>query len=126
MLRTPLLKHWLNRIIALAFMAILLNVQGMGDVRSVRAQTTTSQSSSAPTTWEYQLDFTAATSASASRQAYGISSSLKGQGVAAYLQSTGADQYRLNMSGSQGLEQLRQVLFSPLLAGFIGGPAEIE
>jgi inhibitor of cysteine peptidase len=64
--------------------------------------------------WEYQLDFIAPSADVASQQAYSVTPGLR------------RENYRLYMNGSQGLDQLRQTLFSPQLAGFLGGPAEIR
>lgn len=71
-----------------------------------------------PASWEYRIDSSDTTSASAQQ--------LNISGVAAKVQALGASKYRLVMSGNQGTAQIRQALYSPLVAGFIGGAADIE
>ncbi|OIO86699.1 MAG: hypothetical protein AUK02_05730 [Anaerolineae bacterium CG2_30_58_95] len=82
--------------------------------------------SAAGFSWEYQLDFSASSLLGAKQQASSLTPSLNSQGVASELQALGGSNYRLTMTGNQGVEQVRQVLFSPLMAGFIGGAAELE
>ncbi len=124
--RTSALKGWITKIVSIVLVGILLNLPVRGGVSTARAKPVADQSAPASFSWEYRLDFTAVSAISASRQAYSVTPELKGQGVSATLQAAGGENYRLVMGGSQGLEQVRQVLYSPQLAGFIAGPAEVE
>ncbi len=126
MKRRSAVKGRLSKIASIVLVGILLNLPVRGGVSLARAQAGPEQAAPASFSWEYRLDFTAASAASASQQARSVMPGLKGQGVSASLQAAGGEQYRLVMDGSQGIEQMRQVLFSPLLAGFLGGPVEAE
>jgi inhibitor of cysteine peptidase len=116
----------LKGVIAIAFIGFVLNFSSMGAVRAARAQVEGTQTSAAGFSWEYQLDFSDSSTTSASQQASNLTPILNDQGVASEMQSVGDSNYRLTMTGSQGIEQVRQVLYSPLIASFIGGAAEIE
>ncbi len=125
-MRRPVIKGWINGILPIIIVGIILALQGLGNVSRARAQSPGTQSSAAAFSWEYALDFTASSSSAAKQLSSSLDPALSRQGVAASLQTLGETSYRLKMTGSQGIEQVRQVLYSPRLAGFIGGAAEIE
>ena len=124
--RTHRINSWLKGVIAIAVLGFILNFPSMGGVRLVRAQAAEAQTSTAGFSWEYQLDFNATSLLSANQQASSLTPSLNSLGVASELLSLGDSIYRLSMTGDQGMQQIRQTLFSPLLAGFIGGAVELE
>jgi predicted secreted protein len=126
MKHTRRFNGWLKGALAIILLGFALNFTGMRGVKGVRAQATEVQSSASGFSWEYQLDFTAPTLPSARQQASSITPGLNNQGVASDLQALGGSNFRLAMTGSQGIEQVRQVIYSPDIAGFIGGPAELE
>jgi C1A family cysteine protease/predicted secreted protein len=117
---------WLKGILAIAIIGFVLNYSGMRGLRVVHAQADEPQISTTGFSWEYQLDFSDSSQAGARQQASSLSPTLNNQGVTSELQSLGGGNYRLAMAGSQGEQQVRQVLYSPLIASFIGGAAEIE
>jgi predicted secreted protein len=117
---------WLRNVIAIAVLGFLLNFPGLGGVRLVGAQAAVPQPKIAGLSWEYQLDFNATSLQSAKQLSSGLDSSLESLGVTSELQSLENSSYRLTLSGDKGMDQVRQAIFSPLLADFIGGPAEIE
>lgn len=119
-------KSWLVGAIAVAILGFLLIFPGMGAVRQVHAQAAGSHALAPGFNWEYQLDFSAASLLSAQQQAASLTTSLNNQEVLSELSSLGDSMYRLRMTGSQGMEQIRQTLYSPNLADFIGGAVELE
>lgn len=120
------INSWLKSIIAISILGFVLSFQGMQDVITVSAQESQAQNSTSVFSWEYQIDFSDSSPAIANKQASSLVQIFKDQGVASELQSLGGESYRMVMTGNQGVEQVRQVLFSPLITSFIGGPAEIE
>ncbi len=124
--QTNRVNSWLKGVIAVAIIGFILNFPSMPGVRVVRAQAAETQTPAVGINWEYLLDFSDSSPASASQQASSLTRSLDSQGVNFELQSLGGSDYRLAMTGSQGVEQVRQVLYSPLIASFIGGAADIE
>ena len=126
MKKTSRFNGWLKGALAIVLLGFALYLLGMRGVKAVRAQAAGVQTSASGFSWEYQLDFTAPTLPSARQQASSLAPGLNNQGVASQLQALGGSNFRLAMSGSQGLEQVRQVIYSPDMAGFIGGPAELE
>ena len=129
MVKTSRVNRWMKGAIAIAILGFILIfpvLGGMGGVRSVRAQAAGTPGLPAGFSWEYQLDFSATSWQSAKQQAASLAPALDNQGVASELQSLGSSMYRLVLTGDQGMEQLRQVLYSSLMADFIGGAAEIE
>ena len=119
-------KWWWIAALSIAILVFLLNFPGMGGVRPARAQSSGNQALASGFSWEYQLDFTAASLQSAQGQAASLVPALEGQGVASELQPLGDSMYRLSLTGSQGMEQVRQVIYSTRMAGFIGGAAELQ
>jgi inhibitor of cysteine peptidase len=99
--------------IVIAFAGLLLGFLGAG---AAQAQ---AKNDPVPARWEYRLD-------TGGDAALPDAAQLNGNGVTARLQALGGPKYRLTMSGSRGVEQARQALYSPLVAGFIDGVAEIE
>ena len=117
---------WLKIVIAIMLLGFILNFPGMKGIRPVRVRAAGTQPLAAGFSWEYQLDFNATSLQSAKQQASSLIPGLKSLGVASELQPLGEAMYRLRLTGDQGMEQVRQVVFSSLLAGFIGGAAEVE
>lgn len=116
----------LKAVIALGLLGFILNYTGWGAVGVVHARQAQPQSQAGGFSWEYQLEFNADSLLSANQLSASLAPSLNSQQVASDLISLGGTSYRLTFSGSQGLEQVRQLLYSPLLAGFIGAAAEVE
>jgi predicted secreted protein len=125
-LRTSKVQDWIYRITPLVIAAIILNLSGIGELKIAPAQTDEAQSSSNSILWEYQLDFSATSYSEAKQQSSSLAPQMKNLEVSTSLQVLGKMSYRLEMAGNDGIEQARQVLFSPILAGFINGPAEVE
>jgi inhibitor of cysteine peptidase len=109
------IKSWLTIIIVIVLAGLALSFLAVGSGGVAKAQPRVAE---VPASWEYQLDSSDTTPASAQQ--------LNINGVAAKVQALGDSSYRLVMSGSQGTEQIRQALYSPLMPGFIEGVAEIE
>ncbi len=124
--RTFRIKWWWMAAIAIAILVFLLNFPGMGGVRLARAQSSGTPPLAPGFIWEYQLDFNATSLPDAQAQAASLTPGLDNQGVASELQPLGGSMYRLSLTGSQGMEQVRQVIYSTRLAGFIGGAAEVQ
>ena len=124
--KTFRIKWWWMAVIAIAILVFLLNFPGMAGVRPARAQSAGTSPLAPSFSWEYQLDFNAASLPDAQGQAASLTPGLANQGVASELQPLGDSMYRLSMTGNQGMEQVRQVLYSTRLAGFIGGAAEVQ
>jgi C1A family cysteine protease len=114
-------KTWIKAVIAIAILGFILNIPRMGAARPVHAQTAPGGFS-----WEYQLDFPADSPEGARQAADSVIPRLADQGVTTQLEPLTGSMYRLSMAGSQGLDQLRQTVFSPLLANFTGGVIELE
>jgi predicted secreted protein len=112
--------------VAVALLVFLLNSPGMGGVRPARAGSSGTAVLAPGFSWEYQLDFKAVSLQSAQGQATSLVPDLTSQGVATDLQALGDSMYRLSMTGDQGLEQVRQVIYSTRMAGFIGAAAEVQ
>jgi len=125
-LGTSKAQGWIYRITSLVVAGIILNLLGIGEVKTARAAADEAPSTSNSIQWDYQLDFPAASSSSAKQLSSSLTPQFSRQGVSTSLQVMGEASYRLEMAGSGGIEQVRQVLFSPFLASFINGPAEIE
>jgi len=115
-------KRWWKFAIVIATIGFILSFTNMHAGKVLGG----AQSSAAGFSWEYQLDFSAPSLQNANQQASSLSLSLDNQGVASELQALGDSYFRLTMTGDQGIEQVRQVLYSPLLAGFIHGAVEFE
>ena len=120
------INSWLKSIIAISLLGFVLSFQGMQDVMAVRAQERQTQNSTSGFSWEYLIDFSDPSPASANQQASSLVQNFQDKGVTSELQSLGGESYRMVMRGNQGVEQVRQVLFSPLITSFIGGPADVE
>ncbi len=106
---------WLMSAVVIVTAGLLLALLGLGGGGAAKAQTAGQQPSAS---WEYQLDSVDTVPESAGQ--------LNSNGVAVNVQALGDSKYRLTMSGAQGVEQARQALYSPQIAGFIDGAAEIE
>ncbi len=117
---------WLKGTIAFVFIGIALSFSSYSHVGAARAQAEGTQKAATIFNWEYQLEFNASSLLDARQQASSLTDSLKDQGVSSELQSLGFSDYRFVMTGSQGSEQLRKVIYSPLLANFLGGAADLE
>jgi predicted secreted protein len=112
--------------IAVILLGFILSFSGVGGVRGVGAKGAGPQTFIGGFSWEYQLDFNAASLPGAKQLAASLDPGLKGQGVASRVEPVGNGMYRLSLTGSQSMQQLRQVVFSSALATFIGGAAEVE
>lgn len=119
-------KGWLKGTIAIILIGFVLDFPVTRGVSTVRAQSANAQASVSGFIWEYQLDFNDSSLDGAQQQASSLAPAMKNQGVASRLQVLGGSKYCLTMTGNQGIGQLRKVLYLPAMAGFIGGPAEIE
>lgn len=120
------IKDRLKGFIAIGLLGLIFIFSVMAGVRGVGAKGSGPQPSTGGFSWEYQLDFNAASLRNAKQQAASLAPGLKGRGVVSRLQPLGNGTYRLSLAGSQGMQQVRQVLFSSALTGFIGGVAEVE
>ncbi len=112
--------------IAVILLGFILSFSGVGGVRGVGAKGAGPQTFIGGFSWEYQLDFNAASLPGAKQLAASLDPGLKGQGVASRVEPVGNGMYRLSLTGSQSMQQVRQVVFSSALAAFIGGAAEVE
>jgi len=113
MKRQKITQRWLKSAVVLLLAGLLLGFLGAG---AAQAQAKNDQ---APANWQYQVDANSDATLPDAAQ-------LNSNGVSATVQALGSSQYRLVMSGSRGVEQARQALYSPLVPGFIDGVAEIE
>ncbi len=113
----------LSRIVAIGLIGVALIFPASWSRPIVRAQPA---DHAAPAfTWDYQLDLRTVSLASARQVEAGIGSVLPAN-VSTSLRTLPGNLLRLQMSGNEGIEQVRQVIFSPELADFIGGAAEVD
>jgi len=110
MSRRNLFQNWLGKafVVALLVLAIVL-LAGVARARGKGEQL--------PASWEYTIDSSQTTLQTAAQ--------LDNLGVKTDVQAFAVSK-NLVLSGNQGTDQIRQVLYSPLLDGFINGPAEVE
>ena len=116
----------LRAVIAFGILAFILNYPGMGGVRIVHAQQAQPKSTLTGFSWEYQLDFNSNSLPDVNQLSASLAPALISQGVTSNLKALGATNYQYTFTGNLGLEQVRQVIYSPLLAGFINGAGEVE
>lgn len=120
------LNSLLKSMITIVIIGFILTFSSLQAGKKAGAQMAGVQSSATGFSWEYQLDFNAPTLQNASQQASSLDLSLNDMGVASELQALDDSNFRLTMTGDQGIDQVRQVLYSPLMAGFINGAVEFE
>jgi predicted secreted protein len=122
------MKTWggLRAVIAFGILAFILNYPGMGGVRVVHAQQAQPKSTVTGFSWEYQLDFKSDSLPDVNQLSASLAPALISQGVTSNLKALGDTNYQYTFTGKLGLEQVRQVIYSPLLAGFINGAGEVE
>ena len=110
MKRQNLFQNWLGKALVVALLVLGITLAaGVAQARGKGDQI--------PANWEYTIDSSVTTSAKAAQ--------LGNLGVTTNVQALDGNNH-LVLSGDQGIDQIRQVLYSPLLDGFINGPAEVE
>ena len=114
------LNRWIICAITIVCMGIILFFTNTSGIQKARAQSNQAQTSAMGVTWQYQLDFPSSPDG-VNQLSANLTSNFKGQGVTSDLQNLDGTKYQVTVSGSQGLDQLRQVIYSPVLANFIGG-----
>jgi len=116
-------KRWIKNVTAIVLAGFILISLGISSVGIAQAQV---QGEEDAVSWEYLLDFNDQDPESAAQQASSLAPDLTSNDVSSKLLTLDASNYRLSMTGRKGIEQLRQVLYSPEMANFLGGAGELE